>query len=1013
MEVEKTYPTLGLPRKPCSEEYQWCKNNQGLRKVRVTRAFCDPSKDTAEENNPTAVEEDIEDYQIRELYYLPRYNYMEKEKGKDRKVPSMRKELKFVHFRIEQPVLNVRPFSSANSSISADGTIYDQTQIVRKFQRSKQVFDPSASPYIADDGPSLTERGKKRAFLEIPGKPGVYGFNGHEGVGSSTVIDLWSKPELSQLRDRHVLSWENNTFHESLLRGVNSEADGELHIEKLIIGKRHVSMIEDARERARFQIDCLTAQLREFCEKEALRVQHITPKRVLLMQGDAQAKVVFLIKTPPAKIFRKQCDARTKLPITYLLRNREENGLGIHQTNLRIALLDVIQSTYEEMYGCLPKDYAKRERILVGILNSILPMLGKEYGDVNENPRVGDCGGIAILYAMPLADPNNWTSSDPVVGDGNDGELEDYYSRVNSSANFRDNLKKKKKISTSSYSHGKPEFPANVMGITSFYVQKTLDIISPVVVVGLSWFLSKYLSSHLDANLFQLGNGEPINKFFKCRLLSSYTSGNSGIGIRGKGGTEENTCKVVDPITGVVVERRNQVLCIRADHPYTIKLNQSKEGGAKTSMKIVAEYLFKELGMRDIIAGKQRKEMVWTKYLSSACETGGDESSDVEDLLNLHHAGKEEKRGVMKWIRGNIVCVSPTVRQLDEWFTNEGITSLFLLYGDVPKEGIPMTAFLRRFSEWVDSVSTEVLRPNVTDIYKTSFDIGLRRIIDLTLTKILHSAIAKAKEDPAERRKVSEVQKGVISFRKVVKDNALVRGVPESIDELANLLEWKHYRAFQEAKKTHKRTKSHKRTKNHKRKKNQKKKRKKCSTSGKKKGKSLMFIFSSESEEEILEKEEFVEKENEEEKEEDICYPLLSIENIAETGKSEEFTKETIFRKRIVIDLREEQYQNEDVMSMAIEFSSYIDAIERKIYDSLCGPFNMTREITDTTKRRKRKVQVKIQNGDIIKYVLSSFKSSEWCTEGGEEELEWMDRVSNLFSYIEKSIERIFPPLCK
>jgi hypothetical protein len=56
MEVEKTYPTLGLPRKPCSEEYQWCKNNQGLRKVRVTRAFCDPSKDTAEENNPTAVE---------------------------------------------------------------------------------------------------------------------------------------------------------------------------------------------------------------------------------------------------------------------------------------------------------------------------------------------------------------------------------------------------------------------------------------------------------------------------------------------------------------------------------------------------------------------------------------------------------------------------------------------------------------------------------------------------------------------------------------------------------------------------------------------------------------------------------------------------------------------------------------------------------------------------------------------------------------------------------------------
>lgn len=508
--------------------------------------------------------------------------------------------------------------------------------------------------FTEPEGPVQREHDMYHAFCQIEGKPNVYGFRdsiyGYQAEG-----DPWSSQELQKLRDLHAHTWEEGTFDYVLCGEGVTPAERKEELDRHGGISRRMELLRAgntstrggfrtatlSRDQAAYKIRALKAQLVQYCDYPALKESHISPDRVQLYQGDPLARLVFLFKAPNTNTLNSIGEG--------LFHQASKNGLGVLQGTLQLKLKEKIRECYFQSYE-EDIEYDTMEELV----SKILPIFSARH-------KSGKEGGIGILYAVPFYDPSGWGKY----------SLDEYgcreYDDVRSTTYDADRMKTIRRNESRSWVPGAQEFPDNVLELTSFYVQKVLDVVRPIVVISLNAFLTKYLSCHMDAKMLQWGREIAVNKWFDVNFLSSH-------GV--PKGDNHHMISYVNNETGIIVHERVGCTGIRSYHPFYANNDWEKRGPVvEKSMEMVVKQLFEELDFYSTISGKGH--CLTTFFLNptnqEAYKRKQDEKKEKEDLGIPR---------MLQWLSGNGVCRTIVEERQIEMLQRDYTVLFFLVLCD-------------------------------------------------------------------------------------------------------------------------------------------------------------------------------------------------------------------------------------------------------------------------------------------------------------------------------------------
>ncbi len=501
-------------------------------------------------------------------------------------------------------------------------------------------------------GPNEVHNGKKvcHAFHQVPGRPNVYAFGTFKGTGfqGCGLKDSWSDPKLILRRDMHVKSWEDNSY-DYVLQEPGCTAAMRKDQNKFSRAKpSHLLHLADtSRRESRQKLDCLTLQFKEYCQECAFEERAIDHNRIVLWQGDPKPRVVFLFKAVTKKVVGSA---------PYNLSSKcSKNHLGILQTALGHALEDIVEECYKHSYG---ENIAWQD--LQEFVKAMVPMCCQDTGAASIDTTKG---GIAILYGVPIYDPTGWGKH----------EIDEYGHTVYDT-DYNSSSKKK---GNTTWNPTAAEFPDNVLNLTSFYVQKALDIMSPMVVVSLNKFLTKYLNSGLESKMLQWAREVRVNKWFRVKLLSARGRATTASSSKSKSKSKltqgPRVIQMIDPETGIVTaERRAETFGIRSFHPFYVTQNpQERHPVVKQTMSMIAKRLFRELDMESLISGKGHTLATFYMNPVQAMKEGKMKKKAQEEPIEFPPQ--------TRWISGNIVCRDATQEQIYKLVRKYKLIDVFLL----------------------------------------------------------------------------------------------------------------------------------------------------------------------------------------------------------------------------------------------------------------------------------------------------------------------------------------------
>ncbi|MHA1682812.1 MAG: hypothetical protein ACTSUE_17875, partial [Promethearchaeota archaeon] len=505
----------------------------------------------------------------------------------------------------------------------------------------------STEPRWIMPGAVYPEKEVYHAFHQVPGRPNVYAFGnfigeGFEGCG---LEDSWSDPRLIKRRDVHVQTWEDGSYDYVLQDPLCTPAERKAQLRFTRAKPSHsIRYVSTSREDAKHKLDCLTLQLREFCVERAFRERSIDAGRMVLWQGDPKPRVVFLFKSVTKKVVGAA-------PYQLSIKN-SHNGLGILQTELRLALEETIRTAYSHAYGeMIPWEKAHE------FMEAMIPMCCQDTTTTEHRPNTRQ-GGIAILYGVPIYDPTGWGkhSIDKYGCTEYDTDYNRAYRRPGQSST------KPAKNKTWNSGMAGSEFPDNVLELTSFYVQKALDIMAPIVVISLNKFLTRYLNSGLDSKMLQWARDVRPNRWFRVKLLSA--RGNTTITTSSKGKkSKTRVIQMIDPVTGVVVdEQRAETFGIRSFHPFYVTQNiKERHPVVKQTMAMAAKRIFQEMDMARLISGQGHGI---TRFYMNPVKAMNDGTMKSDKRRKKAKFEGIQAPDMARWTSGNLICNDATVDQI-------------------------------------------------------------------------------------------------------------------------------------------------------------------------------------------------------------------------------------------------------------------------------------------------------------------------------------------------------------
>jgi hypothetical protein len=520
---------------------------------------------------------------------------------------------------------------------------------------------------LIEEGSVNPEKEVRHAFHQVPGRPNVYAFGGFGGVGfeGCGLKDSWSDPKLIRRRDVHVQTWEDGSYDYVIQLPPCTPAQRKSQL-KFSRAKPSHSLrdVSTSREDAKRKLDCLTLQMREYCVERAFEERSIDKGRVVLWQGDPKPRVVFLFKAVTKRVVGTA-------PYVFPTKS-SKNGLGVLQAELTLALEEAIRECYSHAHG--ETIHWKRMQELI---KAMVPICCKDTGPSDSKIDTRKAG-VAMLYAVPFYDPTGWGKhkidehgnteygAGYASGSGG-GKAQDWQSGTSSS-----------------------EFPDNVLELTSFYVQKALDIMAPMVVISLNKFLTRYLNSGLDSKMLQWARDVRPNKWFRVKLLSArgHIVTPSSSSAKGKGKGKARVIQMFDPVTGVVVdEQRAETFGVRTLHPYYVGQNmQERMPTVKQTMAMVAKRLFQEMEMNKLISGKGHDVARFYMNPAKAMRDGTMEGD--RQARNAKFEGVADLE-MARWVGGNLVCRDATmdqIRKMTDSVASTSFISVFVLSDCDPGE---------------------------------------------------------------------------------------------------------------------------------------------------------------------------------------------------------------------------------------------------------------------------------------------------------------------------------------
>jgi N-glycosidase YbiA len=509
---------------------------------------------------------------------------------------------------------------------------------LKEFSMKPMIILPEDNPMRDYYGYKETIPGEKEirrnAFSVVEGRPNVYTFGNYEGRGfdGCGVVDLFSLPEVKNLKEMHQLSWIfgkydyvfNPSYDPSILHNLryalkegiierkvhhaiesSSSSSSSSIINNTIQG---FQMASTSRESAKRKLTCLYYQLVEHTYLRGFESKGLTDENILLYRGDPNAKVVFLFKSPTWK----DIESAESGSNCFLKKSSRSNGLESLQTTLENAVRDRINVFYEnnnnnnnnnnrEEGGRIGKPSSND---IYQAMKYILPLLTGDCDDAGYN------SGVAVLYVIPVFDPEKWGQK-KYDKDSKSVGLGGYQPRSSSQ-----------------------EFPTNVLNTFMMYSQIALEIISPIVVVSTSKFTTQCLMANMQSKLLSgMTNCVGESKWFRTKyVLFSKNSGSgssSSSSLKRKNASsssssssnEEMSIQYIDPDSGVVINKRTESWCVRSVHPFLIKQASGRDNSLSSSssssryyrdprltaidsMKMVADKLFEVLKVGSFITGK-------------------------------------------------------------------------------------------------------------------------------------------------------------------------------------------------------------------------------------------------------------------------------------------------------------------------------------------------------------------------------------------------------------------------
>lgn len=506
----------------------------------------------------------------------------------------------------------------------------------------------SNEPRWIDQSPVHHGKEVYHAFHQVPGRPNVYAFGDFTGEGfdGCGLEDSWSDPRLIKRRDVHVKTWEDGTYDYVMQEPRCTPAERKQQLRFTRAKSSHsIRYANTSRKDANHKLECLTLQLREFCTERAFQERAIDSSRVVLWQGDPKPRVVFLFKSTTKKV--SQC-APYRLPI-----KNSRNGLGILQTELRLALEDAIRTEYSRAYS----EEIKWQKVQE-FIRATIPLCCQDTMAAKDRPNTRE-GGVALLYGVPIYDPTGWGkhSIDKYGYTDYDADYSKSYHRGAGKSN---------KSQTWNSGIAGSEFPDNVLELTSFYVQKALDIMSPMVVISLNKFLTRYLNSGMDSKMLQWARDVRPNKWFRVKLLSARGNAAVSSSYKNSGKKRKNSARViqmVDPNTGVVVdEQRAETFGIRSFHPFYVTQNpQERHPVIKQTMAMVVKRIFQEMDMTRLISGQGHDI---TRFYMNPIKAMNDGTMQADRARKRAKFEGVNPPSMARWISGNLICRKAEMDQI-------------------------------------------------------------------------------------------------------------------------------------------------------------------------------------------------------------------------------------------------------------------------------------------------------------------------------------------------------------
>ncbi len=529
--------------------------------------------------------------------------------------------------------------------IAPESSNYDARLLCSESRRIHELedlrLDTSSKAGMASNsrmieaGPTHGIKRVCNAFHQVPGRPNVYAFQGFSGTGfdGCGIHDAWSNPDLISKRDEHVQSWQDGSYDYVMQGPEYTPAMRRDEMTRFMAKSfQGVHFANTTREEAKYKLDCLTRQLKEYCGKQALQERAIDSSRIVLWQGDPQPKIVFLFKAPTNKVL---------ISSDYDLSHKcGGNHLGILQGALREALEEIITECYRQSYD-EPISWQRLREFVYMMIPMCCQDTHNKHIDTNE-------GGIALLYGVPMYDPTGWGKhSIDAYG------CTEYDTDYTSSVRDKNARGSNRQRNNTAWTSAAQEFPDNVLELTSFYVQKALDLMSPMVVISMNKFLTKYLNSNLDAKMLQWAREVRPNKWFRVNLISA----RAGSLKRKKDDDAPRLIQYVDPETGVVVYQRADCFGIRSYHPFYVESNrETLLPGVHQTMKMVVSRIFRELEMRDIISGKGHALSRFYVNPMKAMRTGEILTDGTKSTKNFPSKAR--------WLSGNLICREASSEQV-------------------------------------------------------------------------------------------------------------------------------------------------------------------------------------------------------------------------------------------------------------------------------------------------------------------------------------------------------------